>query len=193
MNDPIWSLKAKFYRTLRTNFPFNFILKKENKKLESILGSIEIRNKKIVDLGTGTGNVLQFLVDSKLAIGIDFTFSMLQSTRQFYPEANLLQANAIKLPIKHSSVELVTAVGLSEYLKNSKSLFKETCRVLKNNGFLVLTFSPRGICSRLRLLLGHKIYPRTFTNLVAIAKSEGYQIIKNSHSLMQAQVLFQKI
>ena len=192
MNDPIWSLKAKFYRTLRTNFPFNFILKKENKKLESILGLIGISNKKTVDLGTGTGNVLQYLVDSKLTIGIDFTFSMLQSMRQYYPETNLLQANAIALPIKHGSLELVTAVGLSEYLKNVEPLFKETCQVLKKNGFLLLTFSPCGIWSRLRLLLGHKIYLRTFADLDAIAKSEGFQIIKNSHSLMQAQVLFQK-
>jgi ubiquinone/menaquinone biosynthesis C-methylase UbiE len=192
MNDPIWSLKAKFYRTLRTNFPFNFILKKENKKLESILGSIGISNKKTLDLGTGTGNVLQYLVDSKLTIGIDFTFSMLQSMRQYYPETNLLQANAIALPIKHGSLELVTAVGLSEYLKNVEPLFKETCQVLKKNGFLLLTFSPRGIWSRLRLLLGHKIYPRTFADLDAIAKSEGFQIIKNSNSIMQSQVLFQK-
>jgi ubiquinone/menaquinone biosynthesis C-methylase UbiE len=192
MNDPIWSLKAKFYRTLRTNFPFNLILKEENKKLKLMLSSIEVSNKTIVDLGTGTGNVFQFFVDSKLTIGIDFTFSMLQSTRRFYPETNLLQANAIALPIKHSSVELVTAFGLSEYLKNIEPLFKEAYRALKKNGFLVLTFSPRGIWSRLRLLLGHKIYPRTFADLDAIAKSEGFQIIKNSNSIMQSQVLFQK-
>ena len=74
MNDPIWSLKAKFYRTLRTNFPFNLILKEENKKLKLMLSSIEVSNKTIVDLGTGTGNVFQFFVDSKLTIGIDFTF-----------------------------------------------------------------------------------------------------------------------
>ncbi len=193
MNDPLWSLKAKFYRSLRSSFPFNFILKEENKKLELILGSIEVRNKTIVDLGTGAGNVLQYLVDSKLTIGIDFTFSMLQSTRQSYPGVYLLQTNTMALPIKNNSIEVVTAVGVSEYLKNIELFFKETFRILKNDGFLVLTFSPRGIWSRLRLLLGHAIYTRTLTDLITIAKSERFQIIKNSNSLMQSQVLFQKI
>lgn len=193
MNDPLWSLKAKFYRSLRSSFPFNFILKEENKKLELILGSIEVRNKTIVDLGTGAGNVLQYLVDSKLTIGIDFTFSMLQSTRQSYPGVYLLQTNTMALPIKNNSIEVVTAVGVSEYLNNIELFFKETFRILKNDGFLVLTFSPRGIWSRLRLLLGHAIYTRTLTDLITIAKSERFQIIKNSNSLMQSQVLFQKI
>jgi ubiquinone/menaquinone biosynthesis C-methylase UbiE len=193
MNNPLWSLKAKFYRSLRSSFPFNFILKEENKKLELILGSIEVRNKTIVDLGTGAGNVLQYLVDSKLTIGIDFTFSMLQSTRQSYPGVYLLQTNTMALPIKNNSIEVVTAVGLSEYLKNIELFFKETFRILKNDGFLVLTFSPRGIWSRLRLLLGHAIYTRTLTDLITIAKGERFQIIKNSNSSMQSQVLFQKI
>lgn len=193
MNDPLWSLKAKFYAAWRTNFPFDFILKEENKKLELMLGSIEVSNKTIIDLGTGAGNVLQYLVDSKLTIGIDFSFSMLQATRQSYPGVNLLQANTIALPIKSNSIELITAIGLSEYLKNIEPFFKETFRILKNNGFLILTFSPRGIWSRLRLLLGHPVYQRTLTDLITIASNERFQMIKNSSSLMQAQVLFQKI
>lgn len=192
MNDLLWSLKAKFYRSLRANFPFNIILKGENKKLELILDSIRIKNKKVVDLGTGTGNVLQYLVSSNLVFGIDLTFSMLKTAKQFYPGANLIQANVLELSIKKKSVELVTAIGLSEYLRDIESLFKETNRILKFNGFLVLTFSPRGICTWLRLLFGHPIYSRTLADLITIAKNERFQLVQNSHSLMQGQVLFQK-
>jgi len=193
MNDWRWNLKTKLYRCVRISFPFNIILKRENKRLESILCDIEINNKKVVDLGTGTGNVLKYFSNSNLVLGIDLTFSMLQVTRQLYPGIKLIQADALKLPVKTDSVELITAIGLSEYLSDIESLFMEAHRLLKADGFLLLTFSPGGIWTSLRLLLGYPIYPRTLNELISIASSERFRLIKDTHSVMQVQVLFQKI
>lgn len=193
MNNFRWNLKAKLYRSLRSRFPFNLILEGENKKLELILRAIDTTNKKVIDLGTGVGNALQYLTHFKLVIGVDLTFSMLQAARQTYPGVKLIQADALLLPIKTNSIQLVTAVGLSEYLLDIESFFKEAFRILKFDGFMILTFSHRGIWSRLRLLLGHPIYPRALEELITIAKSERFQIVKNSYSLMQGQVLVKKI
>jgi len=193
MNDSIWNLKAKLYRCLRSKLPFNLVLKTENKKLELILHSIVIAGKKVIDLGTGTGNVFQFLVSTDIQIGIDSTFSMLKLAKESYPEANFIQADALKLPLKNDSVELVTAVGLSEYLKDVQPLFTEINHILRSNGYLIITFSPFGMWTRLRLLLGHNIYPRTFEQLITIAKNSQFQFVKNSYSFMQGQVLFKKI
>ncbi len=181
------------YRTMRISFPVNLILKKENSKLEFMLRSLDINGKNAVDLGTGTGNVLQYLTNSKMVIAIDFARSMLHIARQTYPQAKLLQAEASALPIAANSVEFVTAIGLSEYLRQIEPLFDEVFRILRDNGFLVLTFSPPGIWTRLRLLLGHQIYCRTLEELITIAWNKGFQIIKSSRSFMQGQVLFQKI
>ena len=193
MNNSLWNLKAKLYRYLRSRFPFNLVLKGENKRLELILRSIDITGKKVIDLGTGTGNVLQFLASTDVQFGIDSTFSMLKLAKQLHTRANLIQADVLKLPIKNNSVELAVAVGLSEYLKDIKSLIMEVYHILKLNGFLVITFSPSGIWTRLRLILGHPIYPRTFEELITIAKQERFQFVKNSYSLMQGQVLFKKV
>lgn len=192
MSDLLWNLKAKLYRLLRANFPFNLILEGENKKLEIMLGSIDIANQRIIDLGTGTGNVLHYYTNFKPVIGVDLIYAMLQIARRCFPGVNYVQANALDLPIQTNSVQLITAVGLTEYVWDIESFFKEQFRILTADGFLVLTFSPQGIWTRLRLLLGHQIYPRALENLVTIAKSERFQIIKSSYSLMQGQVLFQK-
>jgi ubiquinone/menaquinone biosynthesis C-methylase UbiE len=193
MNNLLWNLKAKLYHAIRTSFLVDFILKRENSELEFILRSLDINGKTVLDLGTGTGNVLQYLTNSKLVIAIDFARSMLRIVRQTCPQAKLLQAEAIALPIATNSVELVTAIGLSEYLWQIESFFDEVFRILKNNGFLVLTFSPPGIWTQLRLLLGHQIYSRTQEDLITIARKKQFQIMKTSRSLMQGQVLFQKI
>ena len=193
MNDSLWNLKAKLYKCLRLKFPFNFVLKGENKKLELILRSIDTAGKKVIDLGTGTGNVLQFFDNTDVLIGVDSTFSMLKLSREAYPKAKFIQADALKLPIKMNSVDLVIAVGLSEYLKEIKSLLMEVNDILRLNGFFLITFSPFGIWTRLRLLLGHKIYPRTSEDLITIAKNNRFQVIKNHYSFMQGQVLFKKV
>jgi ubiquinone/menaquinone biosynthesis C-methylase UbiE len=192
MSDLRWKLKAKLYRSIRSSFPFNLILRGENRKLELIVRSLVTTNEKVIDLGTGIGNALQYLTHFKHVIGVDFTFSMLQVARQLYPYVNLIQADALFLPIKSNSVSLVTAIGLSEYILDIEFFFREAFRILKYGGFLVFTFSPRGIWSWLRLLLGHSIYPRTLEELITIAKRERFQIVKNSYSLMQGQVLIRK-
>ncbi len=193
MSDLLWNLKSKLYRSLRSKFPFNLILRGENKKLEVILRSIDTTNEKVIDLGTGIGNVLQYLIDFKHVVGVDFTLSMLLLARQSYPGVKLIQADALLLPIKTNSVHLVIAIGLSEYLLDIEAFFKEAFRILKYSGFLVFTFSPRGIWSQLRLLLGHTIYPRTLDEIITIAMRERFQIVENSYSLMQGQVLVKKI
>ncbi len=192
MNNLLWNLKAKLYHKVRSRFPLNLILKRENQNLELMLRSLDIHNKKVMDLGTGIGNAIRHFKNSNIMFAIDFSFSMLHVARQIYPYVHFVQANALTVPLKANSMDCITAVGLTEYLKNLEPLFKEIYRLLKSKGFLILTFSPYGIWTRLRLLFGLPIYPRTLDELISIARNERFQHIKNSHSLMQRQVLLQK-
>ena len=169
------------------------ILKGENKKLNILLNSIDRKGKIVLDLGTGTGNVLQFLNSARVVVAIDSNFSMLQVTKRLNPNVVLIQADASNLPIKLDSIHIVIAIGLSEYVREIEMLLKEISLILKRNSFLVFTFSPRGFWTRLRLLLGHSIYPRTFNDIKINARKEHFQKVSNSRSLMQEQVLFRHI
>ena len=193
MNDFLWHVKSKIYHSIRNSFPFNLILNRENKRLESLLALIYLKGKIVLDLGTGTGNALQFLDEAKVVFAIDSNFSMLQATRRMHPDAILIQADALSLPIKAKSIQVITAIGLCEYMSEIESLLKGICQSLKENGFLILTFSPKGIFTRLRLLLGHAIKPATLSDIEKIARKEHFQKVKSSRCLMQAQVLFIRI
>jgi len=193
MNNSLWNLKVKFYRSIRNYFPLNQILNCENQKLEFLLNSLETKQKKVLDIGTGTGNVLQFFADADCLIGIDITLPMLKAAMQIHPGSKLIQADALNVPVKPDSVEFITAVGLSEYLKDIDLFFKEAHRILRNGGYFLLTFSPSGLWSGLRFLLGHRIYPRSLEEIVTFASNKQFLLIKSIRSLMQVQVLFQKI
>jgi len=193
MNDFLWHVKSKFYRATRKRFPFNLILKGENKKLNILLDLVDTKGKIILDLGTGTGNVLQFLNDAHVVFAIDSNYSMLQVTKRLYPNVVLIQADALKLPVKSNSIHIITAIGLSEYVGEIESLFKEIFQAQLKDSFLVLTFSPRGFWTRLRSVLGHSIYPGTLNDMAKIARKEHFQMVNNRRTLMQEQVLFRHI
>ena len=188
-----WGLKAQLYRIFRSWFPFNIILKRENQNLKLLLQSFETKGKKVIDLGSGTGNVLQFFQDADQLWGIDITLEMLRIAKQLFPDAVLVQANVSQLPLKKESFDVVTAVGVSEYLKNPEPLFEETRRILKSTGHLLITYSPSGIWTGFRSLLGHRIYPGKLEQIKATGERTDFQFVKQTHSFMQCQVLFQKM
>ena len=192
MNKLFWNLKSRFYKLFRSAFPFGTILNKENGNLISLLNQAEMREKTVLDLGVGTGNVIQFLNGAKHVFGIDFTNSMLHEVRANFPFVEIIQADALFLPIKTKSIDLITAVGLIEYVKDAIPFFEESCRILKNDGYLVLTFSPANIWTRIRLLSGHPIYARKLDQITGVANLCNFQIKDYQQSMMQHQVLMQK-
>ena len=193
MNKFLWDLKAKLYRMLRCRFPVHFIIQQENRNLERLLQSIEIDGRRIVDLGTGTGNALYCFAQAAESFGVDLTLSMLLAAKQIHPGVSMIQADAVTLPLQNESADIVSAIGLSEYIKAIELLFIEVHRILKDRGYFLFTFSPYGIFTALRFLLGNRIYPRSMEQIEQIATKVGFQVVHTGHSFMQRQVLFHKI
>ncbi len=192
MNSHRWAMTARCYERFRGLFPFNLILKAENRQLQALLESIELVDKIVVDLGTGTGNALQFCNADDLAIGIDANFTMLQFARKNRPNCFFIQAEASALPLKSGLANLVLAIGLSEYLNDLESLFEEIARISSNGAWCIFTYSPISMMTHVRTLLGHKIYPRRLEDIARIARLWNFKITKQARSWMQGQILFQK-
>ncbi len=194
MNKIFWASKTKQFEIFRDLYPFNKILEKENANLKSLLNKIPIKNKLVLDMGTGTGNVLQMLDKSNQEniSGIDFTYSMLKANKKSFPAVHLIQADVSCLPVKTNSVEVITAVGLAEYFNNIIPIFEESGRILKDEGWLIITFSPKNIWNWLRVILGHAIYTKNIDQIKSVAKFCRFQICESRESLMQQQLLFKK-
>jgi len=186
-----WRLK-RWFIVLRDSLPFNSILKRENENFRLLLSAMGSGPKKVLDLGVGTGNVLRQLSESFQRFAIDFTLSMLKTTKKHFPSAHLVQADASILPFKSGSFDLVTAVGLLEYIQDIIPLFNEVCRTLKKEGFFIFTFAPRNLWSGLRILLGHQIRMRKLEQINSLVNICEFELVEVRHTMMQVQVLIKK-
>ncbi len=192
MSNNFWNVTSKLYQWFRNKFPFRQILNAENKNLEALLNQISVAGKKVIDIGTGTGNVLPFLGKAEFIAGIDISLTMLISVRQAFPNIHRVQADAVSLPLKSKSADVVIAVGLVEYMKNVDHFLDNVSFVLKDGGYAVVTFSPKGLSAKARLLLGHSIYPRSLDEIIALAKNRNFIVKHHCASLMQQQILLHK-
>jgi len=129
-------------------------------RLESdlILEMADFRDKKVLDIGTGTGR-LAFLISDMAdeVIGIDFSQAMI---REAGKERKRLGKENIKFKVgdaqntsfPNNHFDIVVSVGTFEYVSNLEPYLGETNRILKQGGKFIFT------CHNKR-----KIFPRKNT------------------------------
>jgi ubiquinone/menaquinone biosynthesis C-methylase UbiE len=99
------------------------------------------RGKLYLDLGCGTGNLLQIARDREVSfIGVDFSNEMLQRAKK--KGKNLVMADLHYLPFRNSCIDGITNVNVFYQLDNSKIFLKEVYRVLKPGGKIIIS-TPR--------------------------------------------------
>lgn len=121
------SLYDQKYFAVRDFFPYYFA-----ETFRLLLKTIPV--KQILDVGCGTGRLVQFLKSSGYkAVGCDIADEAVRISGQ-------VKGSATKLPFKNESFDLITAIHLIEHLnkKEVKMFLLEVNRVLKPNGFLYL-------------------------------------------------------
>jgi SAM-dependent methyltransferase len=94
----------------------------------------------ILDVGCGTGIMLEHLAPIGDATGLDFSSTALAFCRQRGAE-RLVQARGEQLPFADSSFGAVTAFGVVEHIDADRAAMQEWARVLRPGGSLVLLTS----------------------------------------------------
>jgi len=98
----------------------------------------------ILDIGCGTGALMKDILQrGDQVIGIDICEKMLaeaqKTVRECFPARTLLsQADVENLPFKDHSFDIVTCIGVIEYLYNEETGLREIKRIIKDNGFLII-------------------------------------------------------
>ncbi len=107
----------------------------------NILGKKYLKNKKIIDIGCGTGNtMLKFKQHGfKKIIGLDHSESSIEicKSRGLEKNKDVFLGDAFKLPFKEQQFELVFSEGLLEHFVDFKMIVREMCRVSKKYVLLI--------------------------------------------------------
>lgn len=93
---------------------------------------------RVLDIGCGTGLILEELNGRATAVGLDFSHQALSFCRKRGLD-NLISGDVSHLPIADSSLDLVLALDLFEHIKDDVSLIRDIHRILKPGGYLLAT------------------------------------------------------
>ncbi|HUT23610.1 MAG TPA: class I SAM-dependent methyltransferase [Sumerlaeia bacterium] len=93
---------------------------------------------RVLDMGCGTGLMLECLNRSSWSVGVDFSPLALEFSRKRGAK-NLVRADVVSLPIQSESFDLALALDLAEHVERDDALLAEAYRVLKRGGDLVMT------------------------------------------------------
>ena len=103
-------------------------------------GKKNLTDKIVLDLGCGTGRLTGNLLERGASvIGVDVSREMLNILKKKFPQVETVLADVENLPFEDNRFDLVMANFLIVHLKDLDLAFREIYRVLKDDGFLILT------------------------------------------------------
>lgn len=186
----LWNVQSSFYNFLRSLPGIRTFYQKEINNCKTLLGKIKLPET-VLDLGTGTGSSLS-IFPPKIQICLDSSLPMLQKIRgnEGYLKIN---GDASLLPIKKASVSFISAIGLTEYIKNKSECLKQINTCLTPNGFLLITISHPCFLNKLRNLTGHPIHTISEADWERLLTQNGFKNCGKTPSPLQTQYLLQKV
>lgn len=161
---------AEEYHELRTKKSFynEFV---EMPNMIKILG--DIKNKKILDWGCGSGIYIKKLKKKCKEIkGFDISPEMVNIAKKLNPEIEIKVGSGIKIPFREK-FDIVFASLSIHYLKDLNPVFKEIKRVLKKGGiFIFSTGNPITKLGKKKEIDGKKYKVLGIKNYFTLNKTE---------------------
>jgi ubiquinone/menaquinone biosynthesis C-methylase UbiE len=126
--------------------------------VSSLLGT-NLKGKRILDLGCGSGIVASKLASKGARVfGLDNSSTMISIASGRAPKLNFAVGNATSISFKDKSFDIIVSSLLIHYLENLQLIFNEANRVLAPNGEFIFSFHhPVGEIIDYRIRKGHTV------------------------------------
>lgn len=146
----------------------------------------------ILDIGTAEGLMLSNLKNafpSANCVGVEYALDLLTCRKS--ETIHLIRGNALALPVKDDTFDVVVATAIIEHVSEPIQLVREAFRILRKNGiFIVTTPHPfwEGIATRIGHLKEDEHHETlTLSKLSALFRSSGLKIV-NAEQFMISPV-----
>ncbi|MBD3261240.1 MAG: methyltransferase domain-containing protein [Candidatus Altiarchaeales archaeon] len=180
---------SSYYDENRSNRYFTLINSLEKEYLDSF-----IENKKVLEVGCGTGIILKEVAGKCCAFGIDLSKDMLVKAKE--KNLKVSQATALSLPFKDETFDVTYSFKVLPHIKEVQTAVNEMKRVTKKGGLLVLEFyNPTSIKNLVNYFKRGEVFTRydSFQEIKAITGNikefRGIRIITLSAFLIDLPVI----
>jgi ubiquinone/menaquinone biosynthesis C-methylase UbiE len=122
--------------------PGNLMLDLDELIFAGLIKDIDLRNKKVADIGCGTGRHWQKIYEKTpgVLLGFDVSPGMLKQLIRKFPSAiTQLTADNLLKSITDSSIDCLITTLTIAHIKNIEEAISSWSRVLKNGGDLIIT------------------------------------------------------
>lgn len=137
--------EISFFNKLNDKAYDVFTPKSYYKLREIFAGLINHRqDKRILDLGCGTGAFTKYLVEFNIPlIGIDLCSNLIATAQRKLGDAKFILGDAEYLPLPDESIDIIVFSGFLHHLPDMKKAVKEAYRVLRKDG-RCFAYDPNG-------------------------------------------------
>lgn len=141
-------------RGIKKLIAFDDRFEEVKKELRSLILRLSSYPIKVMDIGVGDG-IYEASLEKEIKkraefYGVDVSMKQMNRAKKYLKEVKVVDIDSEKLPYKNSSFDIVILSEVLEHIFFPEKILAEILRVLKRNGYVILTF-PNASCLQLRL------------------------------------------
>ena len=142
------STEAHWTRFWRQRAAIDDVYPTEGRVVEPILAETSVRGKRVLEVGAGSGRDSVTLAEAgATAILLDYSMASLEVARgvarRTGQAVHLVRADALRMPFRDASIDVVFHQGLLEHFRDPLPLLRENVRVLAAGGVLLVDVPQR--------------------------------------------------